>query len=225
MSSAGLRQIRIINYLDVASSWCHWAEPAWAALKERYEGVVDFDWKIALMDAAGLPKTREQLAWYYRRSGMMMRSPIMLNPDWMVPGAPEYLVRNLVAEAARELGATDDRVRLALARAALIERRPADEWEVAVAIASDVSGLDKSRLRQRAQSPEMETRIRKSTAEFYALQVSQRPTFVIDSPIGDCAVFSGFARKEPLMAAVDSMLDDLQSYAAHAAHFGEPPTG
>ena len=44
--------IRITYYLDVASSWCFWAEPAWAALKDRYAGRVDFDWKIALMDAA-----------------------------------------------------------------------------------------------------------------------------------------------------------------------------
>ena len=47
-------KIKITYYLDVASSWCFLAEPAWAALKERYAGRVDFDWKIALMDAAGL---------------------------------------------------------------------------------------------------------------------------------------------------------------------------
>ena len=28
------------------------AEPAWAELKERYAGRMDFEWEIALMDAA-----------------------------------------------------------------------------------------------------------------------------------------------------------------------------
>jgi len=67
-------RLRITYYLDVASSWCFWAEPAWAALKERYNGRVNFDWKIALMDAAALPASRAQLQWFYRRSGMMMCS-------------------------------------------------------------------------------------------------------------------------------------------------------
>jgi predicted DsbA family dithiol-disulfide isomerase len=74
-------QIKITYYLDVASSWCYLAEPAWVALKDRYAGRVDFDWKIALMDATGLPTSREQLGWFYRRSGMMMRSPFMLNTE------------------------------------------------------------------------------------------------------------------------------------------------
>ena len=29
-------KLKITYYLDVASSWCFLAEPAWAALKERY---------------------------------------------------------------------------------------------------------------------------------------------------------------------------------------------
>jgi predicted DsbA family dithiol-disulfide isomerase len=49
-----------------------------------------------------------------------------------------------------------------------------------------------------AKSPEIEARLRQSTAEFHALQVTQRPTFVIDSPIGDRAIFSGFAKSAPL---------------------------
>ena len=44
MSAQGLRRVRILNYLDVASSWCHWAEPAWAELQRRYAGPdIDYD--------------------------------------------------------------------------------------------------------------------------------------------------------------------------------------
>jgi hypothetical protein len=55
------------------------------------------------------------------------------------------------------------------------------------------------------------------------LQVTQRPTFVIDTEIGDRAVFSGFARIAPLTAAIDSMLEDAEAYTSFAAHFGAPP--
>jgi predicted DsbA family dithiol-disulfide isomerase len=75
----------------------------------------------------------------------------------------------------------------------------------------------------RSRSPEIEARVRVSTAEFHALRVTQRPTFVIDSEIGDRAVFSGFARLPPLAAAVDAMLEDIAAYESHAAHFGAPP--
>ena len=66
-------------------------------------------------------------------------------------------------------------------------------------------------------------RVRASTAEFHSLKVTQRPTFVVDSEIGDRAVFSGFARLAPVAAAVDAMLEDIAAYESHAAHFGEPP--
>jgi predicted DsbA family dithiol-disulfide isomerase len=216
-------QLKITYYLDVASSWCFLAEPAWAALKDRYAARVNFDWKIALMDAAGLPTSREQLAWFYRRSGTIMRSPFMLNTEWLQPGASEYPVRNLVAEAARELGVTDDRVRLALATAVLRDGKPADEWQLAAEIGAQAGGLDQAKLLARAQSPEIEGRVRASTAEFHALKVTQRPTFVIESEIGDRAVFSGFAKLPPLVATVDAMLEDITAYESYTAHFGVPP--
>lgn len=215
--------LKMTYYLDVASSWCFLSEPAWAALKERYNGPVTFEWKIALMDAAGLPISKEQLKWYYRRSGTVMRSPFMLNTGWFQPGATEYPIRNFVAEAARELGVKDDRVRLALASAALRDGKQVEQWELAAEIGSRAGGLDGIKLLEKARSPEIEKRVRATTAEFHALQVTQRPTFVIDSEIGDRAVFSGFARLAPLAAAVDAMMEDIAVYESYAAHFGTPP--
>lgn len=217
-------KLKITYYLDVISSWCFLAEPAWAALKDRYAGRVDFEWKIALMDATGLPTSREQLAWFYRRSGTIMRSPFMLRTEWLQPGAAEYLVRNCVSEAARELGVADDRVRLALSTAVLRDGKQADQWEAAAEIGAKAGGLDRTKLLERARSPEIEARVRASTAEFHALGVTQRPTFVIDSEIGDRAVFSGFAKLPPLVAAVEAMLDDIAAYESYAAHFGSPPS-
>jgi predicted DsbA family dithiol-disulfide isomerase len=217
-------RLLMTNYLDVISSWCFWAVPAWRKLQERYGERVDFRWKIALMDKSGLPPTREAMDWYYRRSGMLMRSPVRLRSDWPEFDREEYPEPNCVAEAAREFGVEDDRVWLALSRAELLDGKKISEWQVAAEIAAQAAGLDQTKLLERAKSPEIEARIRLTTQEFHDLQVTQRPTFVIDSPIGDRAIFSGFARFAPLSATLDAMIEDLVGYEAHAAHFGEPPS-
>jgi predicted DsbA family dithiol-disulfide isomerase len=216
-------RITITDYLDVISSWCFWSEPTWAELKKRYEGRVEFQWKIALMDQKGLPTSREQEQWFYRRSGMMMRSPFMLNTDWYDPSLPEWLPPNCVAEAAKDFEITDDRVRLALAHATLREGKKVADWEVAAQIGADAGKIDKKKLLEQAKSSEIEKRIRTSTAEFHTLQVTQRPTFLIDTEIGDRAVFSGIVKLDPIVATLDGMLGDAANYAAHAAHFGTPP--
>ena len=223
MRPIGCMRLTVTNYLDVISSWCFWATPAWQELQERYPDSVDFRWKIALMDKTGLPPTRGHTEWYYRRSGMLMRSPFMLDASWVEAGRAEYLEPNCIAEAARDLGVEDDRVWRALSHAELREGRKIGDWAMAAEIAAKAAGLDSSKLLERAKSPEIEKRVRATTAEFHALQVNQRPTFVIDSPIGDRAVFSGFAKAAPLIATIDTMLDDIVAYRAHSAHFGELP--
>jgi len=215
--------ITVTDYLDVISSWCFWSEPTWAELKKRYEGRVQFQWKIALMDPNGLPTSREQEQWFYRRSGMMMRSPFMLNTDWYDASLPEWLAPNCVAEAAKDFGVTDDRVRLAIASAALREGKKIGDWDISVQVGAKAGEIDPGKLLERARSAEIEQRIRASTAEFHALQVTQRPAFVIDTEIGDRAVFSGIVTLEPLATTLDSMLHDAAAYATHKAHFGDPP--
>jgi predicted DsbA family dithiol-disulfide isomerase len=216
--------IRVTYYLDVISSWCFWAEPAWAELKKRYEGKVEFQWKIALLDKTGLPLSRMQEEWFYRRSGTIMRSPFMLSTAWYdEPIRAEYLAPNCVAVAARDFGINDDRVRLALAYACLREGQHVGEWEVASEIGGRAAKVDAKGLLERARSAPVETRVRTETADFHSLQVTQRPTFVLDTEIGDRAVFSGFARLAPLTSALDAMLDDAEAYGSFAAHFGVPP--
>jgi predicted DsbA family dithiol-disulfide isomerase len=210
-------------YIDVISSWCYWAEPAWQEIKKRYDGKVQFEWKVALMDKSGLPVSLEQHEWFYRRSGVMMRSPFKLRSEWCNHDETEFLAPNSVAKAAADLGAADDRVRLALAHAALREGKSVGQWEIAAEVGAKAAGLKTKELLELAQSPAIEKRIRDETADFHRLQVTQRPTFVFDSEIGDRAIFSGFAKVAPLAAALDSMMDDCAAYESHDAHFGAPP--
>jgi predicted DsbA family dithiol-disulfide isomerase len=215
--------IQVTYYLEVISSWCYWAEPAWTELKNRYAGRAGFGWKIALMPPEAYPVSLGQCEWFYRRSGSISRSPFMLNAGWFEPEIKGYLAPNYVTEAAKEFGVTDDRVRLAIARAALREGRKVGRWEVAVAVAAEAAGLEHTSLLARAQSPEIAARAQATTAEFHGLQVTQRPTFVIEDTIGDRAVFSGLIRIEPLTAALENMLADEAAYASWKAHFGDPP--
>lgn len=213
----------ITYYLDVVSSWCHWAEPAWTALKQRFQDAVRFDWRVALLDAEALPASVAQEDWFYRRSGTIVRSPYRLDSGWLEPERKEYLAPNCAAEAARDLGAADDRVRLALAHAALREGRKVGRWEESVAIAAAAGNLNPAALLKLARSTEIERRVRASTAEFKSFQINQRPAFVLESVIGDRAVFSGFWRAEPLVVAVEAMLADAAAYASWKAHCGDPP--
>ena len=152
-----------------------------------------------------------------------MRSPFMLNAGWFEPEIKHYVVPNLVAEAAKDFSVTDDRVRLALAEAALRQGRKVGRWDEAVAIAAAAGGLAAEALRERAQSAGVAERVRVSSAAFDALQIDRRPGFLLQSPIGDRAVFSGLARIEPLAATLDAMLADAAAYASFAAHFGSRP--
>jgi predicted DsbA family dithiol-disulfide isomerase len=216
--------VKIIYYLDVTSSWCYWAEPAWAELKHSYPcQPVEFSWRIALLDEAALPASKAQVEWFYRRSGSVTRSPFMLSSGWFEAGQKEYLAANCVAEAAKDFGVIDDDVRLTLAVAALREGQKILQWKVAAGVGAKAAGLDAKKLLAKAQSAEIEKRVRASTAEFHALQVTQRPAFVLTSNIGDRAVFSGLTKAAPIAATISAMLDDAAAYASHAAHFGSSP--
>ena len=215
--------VRVTYFVEVVSSWCHWAEPAWADLQQRFAGRAEFDWKVALLGEESLPVSRAQEEWFYRRSGTIARSPYMLRPEWMEPGLKEYLAPNCVAVAARDLGAKGDVVRLALAHAAVREGQFVGRWEVAAAVASKASGIDVDILLAHARTPQVEKSVRDTTAEFNALQIDQRPAFVLESVISDRAVFSGIWRAEPLIATIEAMLADASAYAAWRAHFGDVP--
>jgi predicted DsbA family dithiol-disulfide isomerase len=215
--------VKVTYYLEVISSWCHWAEPTWAELKRRYAGRVQFDWKIAQMPADAYPTSRNQCDWFYRRSGSIVRSPYMLNSGWLEAGIKDYVVPNLVAEAARDFGATDDRVRLAIAEAAVLDGKRVGRWEVCAEVAAKAGKLNKTKLLARAKSKAVTDRVQRSSAEFASFQVNQRPTFLIEDDIGDRTVFSGLVRIEPQAATIEAMLADAAAYASWKAHFGGPP--
>lgn len=218
--------MKITYFLEVCSSWCFWAEPTWAELKRRYAGRADFAWKIARMRPEDWPVSREQCAWFYRRSGTIMRSPFMLDATpYEQPKAGEYPAASFVAEAARDFGFAGDEIRLALSHAEKREGRRVGRMEVAVEVAVAAGGgrLDAGKLLAAARSGTVAARIDASTQEFFSHRISQRPAFVLEDDIGDKAVFSGLTRIEPIAATIDAMLADCAAYASFRTHFGDPP--
>ena len=217
--------MKVTYYLEVLSSWCHWVEPVWAELKTRYAGRAEFEWKIALMNPGDFPVSQAQCEWFYRRSGgTVMRSSYMLNSGWFEETRQGvYQAPNLVAEAGKDFGVTDDRIRLALAHAAVREGKKVGDLALAAGIAAKAAKLDAKKLRKAADSAPVLARVQASTAEFSAHRINQRPAFVLADAIGDKAVFSGLVRLEPLTATIDAMLADTAAYAAHRVHHGAPP--
>jgi len=147
----------------------------------------------------------------------------MLNSGWFEPELKPYLAPNYVAEAAKDFNLEDDRVRLALAQAALREGKRVGRWDIAVAVAAEAGNLDPAQLLARAQSAEIAARAQVTTKEFHDLQVNQRPTFLLENEIGDRSLFSGIVRAEPLSAAIEALLADESAYVSWKAHFGDPP--
>ncbi|MEO6874317.1 MAG: DsbA family protein [Opitutaceae bacterium] len=217
--------MKITYYVEILSSWCAWAEPTWDALKMRYAGRAEFEWKIALMNPADFPVSRTQCDWFFRRSGgTVMHSPFMLHSGWVdASGKGSYRAPDLVAEAARDFGFSGDEIRRALAHAALREGQKVGDMATAVAVAAKAGKINAGKLRAAAQSAKVLERVEKSTREFFAHQINQRPAFVLTDTIGDKAVFSGLVRLEPLAATIDAMLSDTAAYAAHASHYGVSP--
>ncbi|NCA13723.1 MAG: disulfide bond formation protein DsbA [Proteobacteria bacterium] len=213
--------VSVTLYLEVVSSWCYHAEAAWDAVRLRFAGDATFDWRVALMEPTAYPATRAQADWFYRRSGTIVGAQWILHSGWIDSRAPDgFVVPNLVAEAARSLGAGDDRVRRAIADAALRHGQGVGDLDVAVAIAAEASGLDRDALRTASLDPRTRLTLDASTRDFHVMGATQRPTWVIESEIGDRAMLSGTWRAAPVIAVVEATLDDLRAYRSHAAHYG-----
>ena len=219
--------MKVTYYLEVLSSWCHWVEPVWNELKIRYAGQAEFEWKIALMNPEDFPVSQAQCDWFYRRSGgTVMRSQYKLNSGWFeAERKGHYEAPNLVAEAGKDFGFTGDELRLALADAGVRQGLKIGDLATAVKVAAKAGKIDAKKLRAAAESKAVKARVDASTAEFFAHQINQRPSFILTDDIGDKAVFSGLVRLEPLVATIDAMLADTAAYVAHKVHHGTTPAG
>lgn len=197
--------IDLTAYIDVLSSWCYVGDLALQKAEKKYGGRLRVEWKIAqLFDYGPLPYTREQLAWYYARTAQI--SGVVMNAAWHdAPETTTYFA-NLAAEAARTLGVTDMSLVRALNRASVIDGKPLGRRETALDEAARLSGLGRAELDRVMRDPATAARIKQTTAEFEALNLPQRPSYVVRNPTGDLALLSGIYTFESLDAVIGEML-------------------
>ncbi|HLI95922.1 MAG TPA: DsbA family protein [Candidatus Baltobacteraceae bacterium] len=200
-----MAHVDVIYYVDVLSSWCYVADRALERIEEKYGDSVRLDWRIAqLNDFGPLPYSRDDLRWYYARTAKM--TGMQLNEAWHDSAETTTKHANAAAEAARELGAADSRVRRELARAALIEGKPLGRRDLAMEEAARISGFAPERIASLMESAQVKDRIAQTTREFNDLALPQRPSFVMRNTSGDLAVFSGLYTFESLDAVIGEML-------------------
>ena len=204
--------MQLIYYMDVLSSWCYYAEPAIRRVRETFGDRLRYEWRIAWIDGGATVNYKPgQLAWFYRRSGSI--SGTRLNPVWSKSSDASRWA-NIAAQAARTLGCTDDRVRLALAKSGMIDGMQVSQREVAAAVAAQAGGLDEKALARAMDDPAVEAQLRAWDAEFTKLGATQRPTVVLRSEIEDFYLLSGNFRYEPLEACARALIADFDGYRA-----------
>ncbi|HEY5094210.1 MAG TPA: DsbA family protein [Candidatus Eremiobacteraceae bacterium] len=215
--------VKIVYYLDILSSWCTFAEASLEKVRTKFGSDLDFEWRLAVLrDSKPLDYSNEDLAWYYARSKSM--TGMQLNDVWLESKSDATWWPNLVAEAARSLGAVDDKVRLALSKAGMIDGQHVQHRDISERVAAAASGLDPARLHKAVDDPAVAERIRATTAEYRALPVSVVPTFLISNEIGDVNLLSGAYRYEHIAPCVEQLLADAKAYAAFNAANPAPAT-
>lgn len=197
--------VELTAYIDVLSSWCYVADLSLQKVEKKYGERLRVGWKIAqLFDFGPLPYTRDQLAWYYARTAKI--SGVVMNADWHDSPETTTVYANQAAEAARTLGITGMSLVRALNHANVIDAKPLGRREAALDEAARVSGLDRAELDRVMRDPATAARIKQTTAEFEALNLPQRPSYVLRNPTGDLALLSGIYTFESLDAVIGEML-------------------
>ena len=216
-----MASVRIDYYVDTMSSWCLIAEPAIDQLRSEFADSIELQWKIVqLNEGAPFEGSQEKFAWFYGRTKAV--TGVQLNPAWHRSMLDSSVFPNLAAEAARTLGCDDDRVRRALAKAAMNEGKHVPARDVALDVAAHAGGLNKEKLSQAMDSHDTLARIMTNTIELRKLPVKVIPAFVITSDVGDVAILSGFHHYETLAAVVREALHAAVRYREFMSREPEP---
>jgi len=205
-----MNKVQLIYFVDVLSSWCLIAEEALDRVRREFVDRIEYDWRIAALRDP-LDYTREMLEFYYQRTHALTGTK--LNSVWLEGRADGSKWADLAAEAARSLGVVDDRVRLALARGAMIEGRHMARRDVCVETAARAGGLNATELERTMDDPKTAARIKASSEAFASYNVPVRPTFVVRNSISDAYVLSGCWRYDLLAQAIRDALNDSDVYA------------
>jgi predicted DsbA family dithiol-disulfide isomerase len=202
--------VNLLYYYDVCSIWCVLGDEVLTAIQKQCGARVPITRKIALINngepmEAGL----EQEKWYYDRCEFVTGR--RFNHEWIEKSGQSTWVPNALIQIAEDLG-RGDVVREALKKEGLLGGKLILRREVAIDLAAKASGISPSVLANGLDDEKTKAAIRASTDEFNALPVNQRPTFLLRSVIEDTVLLSGIYRPDPVLAAIDAMVFDEDTY-------------
>lgn len=203
--------VTLTQYCYTLSTWSLAAEAAIADVRSQFGRDLTYRWRLAALNyngGKGAFAEGELDAPYARLRSITGQN---VSIGWWRDGY-DWLVPDRVVEGARALGSTSTDVRLALARAGLHNGEDITNLEVALSIASRVSGLERGILRDAATSPLTLTRLYQMSVEFRDLAVPWLPAFKLTNDINDTVVFSGVWRTEPIRASIEALLADDEEY-------------
>jgi hypothetical protein len=201
--------------------WCALGDEVMVELNRRYGHRATFTWKIALING-GKPMDAgpEQELWFYDRCEFVTGR--RFNHRWLERKGQSTRLPNTVIAASWKFGKGKD-VHHALKIAAIERGEPILQREVALKLGAQAADINEQVLATAIDDPDLAASLRQSLADFESYRIDQRPAFVLQSAIGDVAVFSGVYRQEPLIAALDAMLQDEERYQQHASTFTPIP--
>ncbi len=215
--------MRLTYFSDVCSMWCVLGDEALARLAEEYGDRVEIVWRLPPIgrgEPLGMSVAAE--TWYYERC--FAATGRRFNPHWLQGPQTSTWIPNAAVEAARLLGVVDGRARVAINRAGCERGEPVTDRKTAVAIVAAAGGLDVAALDAALDDPRVAAALDDASDAFDDLGATVRPTFLIESDIGDHVLMSGIYRSEPIAACIDAMISDEDFYRAyHAGHGSEPP--
>lgn len=202
-------------FLDVLSQWCLIADSTLRDLQAKHSQL-DVSLRfvpIAFKDP--LPVTRAEQARAYERSAMITG---VRTVPWIVEGEPTHTWEaNATVLAGAHLGLDVERVRGAIAHAALIEGQPMGREGAAIALVSRQFGVDAKELQHVVYGAEIAARMQAQEDAFKALHLQVRPTFVLRNAIEDHVILGGTYRFDLLDTSVQCLSEDAAGYA----HFEE----
>jgi predicted DsbA family dithiol-disulfide isomerase len=213
--------MRLTYFFDVCSMWCVLGDEVIAEIGVRYGARVPVSWKIALINR-GKPMEAgpEQELWYYDRCEIVTGR--RFNHRWLERKGQSTSIPNSLIAAAWRFGKGIE-VHQAFKSAAMDRGEPILQRAVALKIASEAGGLTEEALANAIDDPALTSELQESLSEFQSYRIDQRPAFVLQSAIGDTAVFSGIYRGEPIFAALEAMLRDEEKYAEYASSHAPIP--
>jgi predicted DsbA family dithiol-disulfide isomerase len=211
--------MQLTYFFDVCSVWCALGDETIAEVGARYGARAHVTWKIALINGGqAMEAGPEQELWYYDRCEIVTGR--RFNHRWLERKGQSTWIPNSLIAAAWKFGKGKE-VHQALKSAAMERGEPILQRAVALRLASEASGITTEALTSAIDDPTLASELQESLSEFESYRIDQRPAFILQSAIGDTAVFSGLYRSEPIFAALEAMFRDEEKYAVHAS--SHPP--